>query len=61
MKKSTKHFIILMLDILAALLLILSFPARDLWAQPLLSDILRGAGLLLLMGLGAYQTRKWWM
>ena len=60
MKKSTKHFIILMLDILAALLLILSFPARDLWAQPLLSDILRGAGLLLLMGLGAYQTRKWW-
>lgn len=61
MKKSTKHFIILMLDILAALLLILSFPARDLWAQPLLSDILRGAGLLLLIGLGAYQTRKWWM
>lgn len=61
MKSTAKKGLLFFLNALAAFLLILSFPARDLWAQPLLSDILRGAGLLLLIGLGAYQTRKWWM
>ena len=61
MKITAKKGLLFFLNALAAFLLILSFPARDLWAQPLLSDTLRGAGLLLLIGLGAYQTRKWWM
>ena len=61
MKITAKRSLLFLLNTLAAVLPILSFPARDLWMQPLLSDILRGAGSLLLIGLGAYYTRKWWM